>query len=100
MVEIFLLGNKLHEFVVQAFYCRELLKIKLVKRLFRRFVEQDFCLMLGKEILRVTGFPVCRINFTSLREVYDLRFKLRYFLNTCFCTLKATPHKTKGLEKS
>ena len=87
MVEIFLLGNKPRELIIQAFYRWELLKIKLVKRLFRNFVEQDFCLMLGKEILRVTGFPVCRINFTSLREVYDLRFKLRYFLNPRFCRL-------------
>ena len=50
MVEIFLLGNKLRKFIVQAFYRWELLKIKLVKRLFRRFVKQDFCLMTGKEI--------------------------------------------------
>ena len=51
MVEIFLLGDKLCELVIQAFYRWELLKIKLVKRLFRRYVEQDLRLMPGKEIL-------------------------------------------------
>ena len=40
MVEIFLLGGKLRKLIVQAFYRWELLNIKLIKRLFRRYVEQ------------------------------------------------------------